>query len=55
MTISNTSAITAKNGSSGLMTPSILISPTLHPVKRMGPTGGVIVPSDRLKIIMIPK
>ncbi|MNL55560.1 hypothetical protein D3C87_1789830 [compost metagenome] len=36
------------------MTPSILISPILQPVNRIVPTGGVMVPRDRLKIIMMP-
>ena len=47
--------ITAKYGSIYLITLSIVTPPTRHPVKRIVPTGGVIVPIDRLKHRRIPK
>ena len=44
----------AKKGSSVLITPSMDIPTTLHPVKRITPTGGVMVPIHRLNTIMMP-
>ena len=51
----NTAMITAKNGSSCLITSSSFTPPTLTPTNNVVPTGGVIVPIHKLKIIMIPK
>ena len=55
VTSSSTIKIAAKYTSSCLNTVSILTPPTLTPTKSVVPTGGVIVPIHRLKIIMIPK
>ena len=55
VTIINTNTVTKKNGIKGLMTSSIFKLATLAPTNRTGPTGGVIVPIDKLKTIIIPK
>ena len=47
--------IIAKYGNMYLITLSIVTPPTRHPVKRIVPTGGVIVPIDKLKQRRIPK
>ena len=47
--------IIAKYGNMYLITLSIVTPPTRHPVKRIVPTGGVIVPIDKLKQSKIPK
>ena len=39
--------ITAKYGSRGLITDSMVTPPILQPVNRMVPTGGVMVPTQR--------
>ena len=46
--------IIAKYGNMYLITLSIVTPPTRHPVKRIVPTGGVIVPIDKLKQRRIP-
>lgn len=43
-----------KNGISLGTTPSIVTLPTRQPVNSIGPTGGVIQPTDRLNTITIP-
>ena len=48
-------SIIAKYGSNVFITLSIVVPPTLQPVKRIVPTGGVIVPIDKLKQSKIPK
>ena len=47
--------IIAKYGNMYLITLSIVTPPTRHPVKRIVPTGCVIVPIDKLKQRRIPK
>ena len=47
--------IAAKYHNSCLNTVSILTFPTLTPTNNVVPTGGVIVPIQRLKISIIPK
>lgn len=47
--------IIAKYGNMYLITLSIVTPPKRHPVKRIVPTGGVIVPIDKLKQRRIPK
>ena len=54
-TRNNTTIIAANMGRSGLMTLSIFVPATLHPMKRTDPTGGVQSPTQRFKTIMIPK
>ena len=51
----STTKIAAKYMSNCLNTVSICTLPTLTPTNSVVPTGGVIVPIHRLKIIMIPK
>ena len=51
----STIKIAAKYTSNCLNTVSICTLPTLTPTNSVVPTGGVIVPIHRLKIIMIPK
>ena len=51
----STTKIAAKYTSNCLNTVSICTLPTLTPTNSVVPTGGVIVPIHRLKIIMIPK
>ena len=48
-------SIIAKYGSNVFITLSIVVPPTRQPVKRIVPTGGVIVPIDKLKQSKIPK
>ncbi len=44
-----------KNGRSRFITCSIRSPETLHPVNKIGPTGGVIVPMQKLNTMITPK
>lgn len=50
----STKKITKKKGNKVLITESMLMPLILQPVNKIGPTGGVIVPKDRLNTIKIP-
>lgn len=54
VTSNNAMRMTAKYGNNVLITLSIVVPPTLHAVNRIVPTGGVIVPIDKLKQSRIP-
>ena len=49
VTSNNATKMIAKYGNMYLITLSIVTPPTRQPVKRIVPTGGVIVPIDKLK------
>ena len=54
VTSNNATKMIAKYGNMYLITLSIVTPPTRQPVKRIVPTGGVIVPIDKLKQSRIP-